>query len=69
MVTAQTYETKKYFVLKLVYLNSGQLQNNFFNGAVMITVSRVISVFIYNSEHAFVYMVITLDWNYAVGAK
>lgn len=69
MVTAQSYETKKYFVLKLVYLNSGQLQNNFFNGAVMITVSRVISVFIYNSEHAFVYMVITLDWNYAVGAK
>ena len=69
MVTAQSYETKKYFVLKLVYLNSGQLQNNFFNGAVMITVSRVISVFIYNSEYAFVYMVITLDWNYAVGAK
>ena len=69
MVTAQSYETKKYFVLKLVYLNSGQLQNNFFNGAVMITVSRVISAFIYNSEHAFVYMVITLDWNYAVGAK
>ena len=69
MVTAQSYETKKYFVLKLVYLNSGQLQNNFFNGAVMITVSRVISVFIYNSEHAFVYIVITLDWNYAVGAK
>ena len=69
MVTAQSYETKKYFVLKLVYLNSGQLQNNFFNGAVMITVSRVISVFIYNSEHAFVYMVITLDWNYAVGVK
>ena len=69
MVTAQSYETKKYFVLKLVYLNSGQLQNNFFNGAVMITVSHVISVFIYNSEHAFVYMVITLDWNYAVGAK
>ena len=69
MVTAQSYETKKYFVLKLVYLNSGQLQNNFFYGAVMITVSRVISVFIYNSEHAFVYMVITLDWNYAVGAK
>ena len=69
MVTAQSHETKKYFVLKLVCLNSGQLQNNFVNGAVMITVSLEISVFIYNSEHAFVYMVITLDWNYAVGAK
>ena len=33
---------QKHFVLKLIYFNSGQIQNNSVYGAMLITINRVI---------------------------
>ena len=50
MVTGQSYQANKHFVLKLISFNigwlqnSGQLQNNSVNGAILIITNHVISI-------------------------
>ena len=46
MNIGQSHQTNKDFVLKLISFNSGQLQNNTVNGAMSITVNRVINYII-----------------------
>ena len=46
MITGQSYQTNKHFVLELLtarnYKTAGKLQNNTVNGAMSITVNRMI---------------------------
>ena len=42
VITGQSDQTSKYFLLKLISFNSGQLQNNTDNGAMPFTSDHVI---------------------------
>ena len=42
VVTGQSLQTNKHFVLKRISFNSRQLQNNSVDGAMLITINRVI---------------------------
>ena len=42
LITGQSQQTNKHFVLKLISFDSGQLQNNTANGAMSNTINPVI---------------------------